>query len=260
MAKQDSFQLQGNAPQIYEEQKVPALFRPLAELTLNHVEVRKGDRVIDVACGTGIVTRLVAGKVGKSGTIAGVDLNAGMIEAAQRYLTDMDATIEWHQCDVIDLPFADAIFDIAFCQQGLQFFPDKPAALSEIRRVLVPGGTMILTVWSSVSPLFAAIADAAKSALSPYAYRDGELIKALVTEAGFSAINMEILVVERRIGPPEESIPNEIFGGSVGPFVAKLDESTQKTLFDDVAEALHDYLEHDGIVVPQEAHLIRAQA
>ena len=245
------------------------MFRPPAELTLNHVEVRKGDRVIDVACGTGIVTRLVAGKVGKSGTIAGVDLNAGMIEAAQRYLTDMDATIEWHQCDVIDLPFADAIFDIAFCQQGLQFFPDKPAALSEIRRVLVPGGTMILTVWSSVSPLFAAIADAAdryinadaaKSALSPYAYRDGELIKALVTEAGFSAINMEILVVERRIGPPEESIPNEIFGGSVGPFVAKLDESTQKTLFDDVAEALQDYLEHDGIVVPQEAHLIRAQA
>jgi len=269
LVKQDGFQLAGNAPQIYEEQKVPTLFRPLAELTLQHVELNEGDRVIDVACGTGIVARLVAEKIGKSGVVAGVDLNAGMIEAARLYSPATSVDIGWHQCDVTDLPFADNSFDIAFCQQGLQFFPDKPAALSELRRVLAPDGTMILTVWSSISPLFAAIADAADryigaeaatSALAPYAFRDGEVINSLITEVGFSRVEMEILVVERRIGPPEKAIPNEIFGGTVGPFVSKLDESTQKALFADVAEALRDFVEHDGIIVPQEAHLIRAHA
>ena len=219
--------------------------------------------------GRALLRALSPKKVGKSGMVAGVDLNAGMIEAAPRYSSNTDAPIEWHQCDVVDLPFADASFDIAFCQQGLQFFPDKPAALSEIRRVLVPGGTMIVTVWSLVSPLFAAIGDAAEryisteaatSALSPFAFRDGEVIKALVTEAAFSMIEMEKIVIERRIGQPEESIPKEIFGSHMGPFVEKLDESTQKAMFDDVAEALQDYLEHDGIVWPEEAHLIRAQA
>ena len=114
-----------------------------------------------MACGTGIVARLVAEKVGPSGTVTGVDLNPGMIEAAQRYSSATSVNIEWHQSDVTGLPFADASFDIAFYQQGLQFFPDKPAALSEMRRVLAPGGTLVLTVWSAISPLMAAVADAA---------------------------------------------------------------------------------------------------
>ena len=262
-----TFQLQGDAAKIYEEQKVPTVFRPLAELTLQRVDVPKGARIIDVACGTGIVARLLSEKVGDSGSIVGVDLNAVMIEAAQRY--SQVSNIEWRQGDVVNLPFEDNNFDLAFCQQGLQFFPDKIAALNEVRRVLAPGGSLVLTVWSSISPLFAAIADAvgryvsdeaSTSALSPYAFRDIAVIKALVLEAGFAGIQTENLVVERRIGPAKESIPNEIFGGSVGPFVAKLDESTQKALFDDIGEALRGFVEHDGIVVPQEAHLIRATA
>lgn len=267
MTEQNTFQLSGSAAQIYEEQTVPALFRPLAELTLNHVTVQEGDRVLDVACGTGIVARLVAEKVGPSGTVTGVDLNSGMIEAAQRYSSATSVNIEWHQSDVTGLPFADASFDIAFCQQGLQFFPDKPAALSEMQRVLAPGGTLVLTVWSAISPLMAAVADAAgqyispeaaTSALSPFAFRDIEVIKALVREAGFPEIEVENLEVERRIGAAAESIPKEIASLPVGELVAKLDESTEKALYGDIEEALKDFVQHDGIVVPQEAHLIRA--
>ena len=91
MAEQERYQLQGNAPQIYEEQSVPTIFQPLAELTLQHVDVDEGARVIDVACGTGIVGRLVAEKVGKSGSVVGVDLNAGMIEVAKRSAPVTDA-------------------------------------------------------------------------------------------------------------------------------------------------------------------------
>jgi ubiquinone/menaquinone biosynthesis C-methylase UbiE len=85
LAEQETFQLQGDAPQIYENQKVPAMFRPLAELTLTHTDVPEGSRVIDLACGTGIVGRLAAEKVGGSGSVVGVFLNAGMIEVARQH-------------------------------------------------------------------------------------------------------------------------------------------------------------------------------
>ena len=94
MAEQEGYQLQGNAPQIYEEQSVPTIFQPLAEITLQHVDVAEGARVIDVACGTGIVGRLVAEKVGKAGLVVGVDRNAGMIEVAKRSAPVTDANVE----------------------------------------------------------------------------------------------------------------------------------------------------------------------
>ena len=155
-----------------------------------------------MACGTGIVASLVAEKVGPFGSVTGADLNAGMIEAARLYTPANTANIEWHQNDVTSLPFEDASLDMAFYQQGLQFFSDKPAALSELRRVLAPGGALILTVWSAISTLFAAVADsigrfigpkASTSVLSPFEFRDGEVIKALLMGAGFPKVEMSRL-------------------------------------------------------------------
>jgi ubiquinone/menaquinone biosynthesis C-methylase UbiE len=111
----ENWQLQGNARQMYEEQKVPAMFRPLAEATLRRVDVPEGARVIDLACGTGIVGRLVAGKVGKTGSVVGVDLNAGMIEVAKQSAALVGVAAEWRQGDVCALPLPDAAFDLAFC-------------------------------------------------------------------------------------------------------------------------------------------------
>lgn len=269
MAEQESYQLQGNAPQIYEEQHVASLFRPLAELTLRHVDVLEGARVIDVACGTGIVGRLVAEKLGKSGTVAGVDLNAGMIEVAKRSAPMTDADVEWHQGDVNALPFPDARFDMAFCQQGLQFFPDKLAALKEIRRVLAPGGTLILTVWSSVTPSGVAIADAlarhvsvevAKTSFAPFSFHDPEDIQALFVESGFSEIQMEIIVLERRIGPAEEYIPEVMASAPYAKDVESLDMATRQAMVKEVGEALQNYRKDDGFDIPHQAHLIRATA
>lgn len=230
MAEQDRYQLQGSAPQIYEEYKVPVVFRPLAELTLQYVEVREGARVIDVACGTGIIGGLVAGKVGKSGKVVGVDLNPGMVDVAQRCSPATVAKVEWYQGDVKALPFPDASFDLAFCQQGLQFFPEKLAALEEVGRVLAPGGSIILTVWSSVSPLVTDLADAlrryvsdgaAQSTLAPNEFSDSKVIKALLAEARFQAIRGEILRFDRNIGPAQESIPKEMAGSPYWDAVMK---------------------------------------
>ncbi len=268
MAEQESYQLQGNAPQIYEEQHVPSIFRPLAELTLRHVDIPEGARVIDVACGTGIVGRLVAEKVG-NGTVAGIDLNAGMIEVAKRSTPMTDANVEWHHGDVNALPFPDARFDMAFCQQGLQFFPDKLGALKEIRRVLTPGGSLILTVWSEVSPLNAALADAlalhvsaevAKTSLAPYALHEPEVIQALFVESGFSEIQMEIIEFERRIGPAEEYVQEAMASAPYANDVESLDMATRKAMVKEVGEALQNYRKDDGFDIPQQTHLIRATA
>lgn len=267
MADQDTYQLQGNAPQIYEDQQVPSLFRPLAELTLRHVDVPEGSRVLDAACGTGIVARLVAEKAGRPGTVMGIDLNAGMIEVAQQNAPGTGADMKWRQGDVTALPFPNDSFDIAFCQQGLQFFPDKLGALMELRRVLASGGSMILTVWSEIPPLQAARAAAlakyvgaevAKSSMAPFSFRDHDEIKALMVEADFQAIRMETLVVESRMGPGAEPIRRGLAAQPYSNDIAKLDQVKQDTLVNEIVEALQKYRVDDGLAIPQETHLIQA--
>lgn len=269
MAKQETFQIQGSGPQAYEDQKVPSMFRPLAEATLRKVDVPKGVRVIDVACGTGIVSRLVAERVGGSGSVIGVDLNSAMIAVAEKTTDSSGATIEWKQGDVTALLFPDASFDVAFCQQGLQYFPDKVAALKEIRRVLKPGGMLALTVWSEVPKLGGAISDAlgqyvnaeaAKKALAPFAFRDIDVIKPLFVEAGFSEIQAEILAVDRVLDPTDISIPAEIVSSGFTDDVEKLDADTRKAMVDGVGEALKEYRTDSGFSIPQRTHLIRATA
>ena len=268
MPEPEAYQLLGNAPQIYEEQKVPAMFRPLAEATLHRVDVPNGSRVLDVACGTGIVGRLAAERAGASGSVVGVDLNAGMIEVAKQN-APKDGNTEWRQGDVASLPFPDDRFDLAFCQQGLQFFPDKLTALKEIRRVLAPGGAVIVTVWSSVPPLGTAIADAltryvspevAKSSLAPFAFNEPEVMRKLFVESGFLDIQMEKLTVNRSLGPAEESIPLEMASAPYANYIEKLDMATRTAMVKEIGEALENYRADDGLAIPQETHLIRATA
>src|SRR5437870_4360862 len=100
-----------------------------------------GERVLDVACGTGTITRAAAERVGPTGRVVGLDLNPVMLARAQAIpQPDGGSAIEWREADATALPFADATFDVVCCHQGLMFFPDRPAALGEMCRVLVPGG------------------------------------------------------------------------------------------------------------------------
>jgi ubiquinone/menaquinone biosynthesis C-methylase UbiE len=142
----ERWQLEGGVPRSYERFLVPALFGPLAERLVRLAAPGPGEPVLDVACGTGIVARRAAASVGPDGAVAGVDLNAGMLEVAGEAAADVRPPIDWRAVDAADLPFADGAFDIVFCQQGLQFFPDRTAALREMRRVLVPSGRLALAI------------------------------------------------------------------------------------------------------------------
>lgn len=128
MDQQGQWQVTGSAPLVYERELVPAVFGPWAPIRVDMAEPKVGERVIDIACGTGIVSRVSAAKVGPTGTVAGVDLNPGMLAVARALATtDGDASIQWHEATANILPFPGGSFDIAYCQLGLQFFADRGA-------------------------------------------------------------------------------------------------------------------------------------
>jgi ubiquinone/menaquinone biosynthesis C-methylase UbiE len=113
---------------------------------VDRVGLHASDRVLDAACGTGVVARVAAERVGDGRRVVGVDVNSAMVEVARARLPQL----EWREASVSELPFADDEFDVVCCQLGLQFVPDRPAALSETRRVLAPGGRFGASVYSSI--------------------------------------------------------------------------------------------------------------
>src|SRR5712664_1454339 len=113
----------GSGPEIYERHMVPAIFGPWAVDLVKLAALIPGERVLDVACGTGIVARLAAERVGPMGRVIGLDLNAGMLTVARSASAGTE-NIEWREGNATALPFADKTFELVLCQQGLQFFPD----------------------------------------------------------------------------------------------------------------------------------------
>lgn len=264
---QESFQLSGNASEIYENQKVPVMFGPLAEATLKIVPVAQDDAILDVACGTGILARKVRERIGSSARIAGVDLNESMISAA-RNLTDAYArSCEWHVSSVNELPFEDGDFSRIFCQQGFQFFPDETVALGEMKRVMRPGGLMAMTIWSGPSVLFSVMADAlakyvdkqtATKLLIPFAYEGRETLQGLLTELGFSDTSRTEIAIDRVIENPETSLSMEIMGNPVGPLVAEKGEEAMQRIVEHTLDGLSEYRQGTTLIVPQNSHLFQA--
>src|SRR5262245_17337254 len=132
----DPWHLTPEAAELYERYVVRYILRPWATLLIDSAGLAGGERVLDVACGTGVVTRVAAMRVGRAGHVVGVDLNPSMIAVAQSLPAPDGASIAWLEGSALDLPLLDAGFDVVLCQQGLQFFPDKVVALREMRRVL----------------------------------------------------------------------------------------------------------------------------
>ena len=146
MSQPDSFQLSADAAEVYEAKFVPALFGKWAPHLVEAAGVAAGQTVVDVACGTGVVARLVADRLQGRGRVVGVDLNEGMLAVARRLRPD----IEWRRADAAELPFPDGSVDTVLCQAALMFFPDRERALVEMARVVLPTGTVAIQVWSGL--------------------------------------------------------------------------------------------------------------
>ena len=193
MSAPETGQVTGSAAEVYEELFVPALFQQWARHVADAAQVREGQRVLDVACGTGVFARAAANRVGPSGSVVGVDVNDGMLAVARR----IAPAIEWRTGRAEALPFEDASFDAVGCQFGLMFFEDRVAALREMVRVLHPGGRLAVAVWDRLesSPGYAAMADLLRrlfgdgvaSALdAPFVLGDRDLLRSIVDAAGIA--------------------------------------------------------------------------
>jgi len=133
-----------NFPENYERWLVGPLFRSFAERTLDEVQPSRGQRILDIACGTGIVARLAKERIGAAGHVVGVDISSDMLAVARA----VAPSIDWREGNAGALPLhRGEQFDIVVCQQGLQFFPDKPAAAGEMRRALTRGGRLAVSTW-----------------------------------------------------------------------------------------------------------------
>lgn len=159
-------------PAIYERYLVPEQFLPLAQELLRRASPQPGERALELACGTGVVARQVAPRLGVSGTMVGLDASSAMLEVARSLLAPPGPPIAWRQGSALALPFPGAAFDLVLCQEGLKFFPDRSAAAREMCRVLAPGGRVVLSVSHGLEhqPIYAALNEAMERHLGSRAW------------------------------------------------------------------------------------------
>lgn len=188
-------------PQMYEARLVGPLFRPWAEMTVEELALSPGESLLDLACGTGIVARVARERLGDAAHIVGVDLSLDMLAVAR----SISPGIDWREGDAGALPLREGErFDALICQQGLQFFPDKPAAATEMRRALKKGGRLAVTTWRSDDeiPFFQELREVAERRLGAiadmrYSFGDATALETLLRDAGFQ--NVRVRTVSRII-------------------------------------------------------------
>jgi ubiquinone/menaquinone biosynthesis C-methylase UbiE len=258
----------GSGPETYERYMVPSIFGPWAVDLVKLAAPIPGERVLDVACGTGIAARLAAKHVGPTGKVIGLDLNAGMLTVARSASAGTE-NIEWREGNATALPLSDKTFDLVLCQQGLQFFPDRLASSKEMQRVLVPGGRLALSVWSSVTncPGFLSLAEAlerhvgpeaARFMRSPFSLTSESELRSLVQSAGFLGVKIHPAIKRLIFPSPEEFVKRYVAASPLASMVARAESRSQQALLDDVSKALQSYVSPAGLAFPIETHFVLA--
>lgn len=273
MADQGQWQVAGNAAETYEHALVPAVFAAWPPLVVALADPRPGERVLDVACGTGVLTRLVAQRVGRAGKVVGLDLNPGMLAVAASATANeppTSASMTWQEASATKMPLPDAAFDIVYCQLGLQFFPDRPAALGEMYRVMAQGGRLGLMVWRGIehSPGFGFLAaalarhvssEAAGIMRAPFALADAEELRELMAAAGFRDIAIRLVPGTVRFPSVTRFVQDYVAGSPLAGHVAKVSDEARAALVSEVGDALRSYVAAGVLTFPIEAHLASAK-
>ncbi|GIK42186.1 MAG: ubiquinone/menaquinone biosynthesis methyltransferase [Chloroflexota bacterium] len=263
MSASENGQVNRNAAEVYEEFFVPALFQQWPSHVTGAAEIQPGQRVLDVACGTGVLARTVADRVGSTGAVVGLDVNEGMLAVAQRKAP----TLEWRQGRAEALPWDGDSFDAVVSQFGLMFFEDRRIALEEMMRVLRPGGRLAVAVWDSLdhSPGYAAMADllqrlfgnqAANALWAPFALADLQGLYTLFAEAGMPDIQITTQAETARFPSLEAWVYTEIKGWTLADM---LDETQFQLLLKEAKNDLQQFVTSDGTVAfGASAHIVAA--
>jgi len=257
----------GNAAENYERYFVPAIGAPLAVDLVDLAGLRPGERVADIACGTGVVTRLAAERVGADGMVVGVDMNPGMLAVA-RAAAPADAAIDWCEARAEELPLPDHAFDVAVCQLGLQFFTDKAGALQEMRRVLVPGGRLLINVPGPTAPIFAVLEAALGRHVGPeaaafvqavFSLHDPTELSDLLTAAGFAAVEAWPIAKTLPLPAPDDFLWQYVHSTPLAGPAAGMEDERRAALEREVVAAYEPLMEDGALVLRQPITIATAQ-
>ncbi len=255
---------------LYDSWFVPAVFAPMAQHMLDRTDVPPGSRVLDVACGSGIVARSVAPRVGAKGRVVGLDMNRAMLDVARARSAEEGLAIEWREGSAQELPFGEGTFDLVLCQHGLQFFPDQPRALAEMYRVLAPGGRVAIATWRGLdkNPFFAAYERAVRRRFDspaleiPFSLGDPAALAELLQEAGFTRVSVEAADIEADYTRPERFIECQVIASAAAiPSLQEMAATKRDALIaairEDLAELVREATVGDRVRFPMKGIVAR---
>lgn len=234
----------GSIPENYDRYLGPLLFEPYAEDIVQRLQVPAGAAVLELACGTGIVTRRLRDGLPQTAKLTTTDLNEAMLEHAARKFRPEDA-VELRQADATELPFPDSSFNAVVCQFGLMFFPDKPAAMRQVHRVLADGGQFVFNVWDSIEKN--EMATIARDTICsyfdtdpptfydvPFGLYDHQELQTLMDDAGFKNTSISV-VLKPGISPSAIDAATGFIRGN--PIIADINERARSSAAE-IIEAL----------------------
>jgi ubiquinone/menaquinone biosynthesis C-methylase UbiE len=237
---------------------------------IDRVGLQPGERVLDVACGTGVVARLASSVVGANGRVAALDVNRGMLAVGRSLPSPDGAPIEWHEGSADALPFGNGEFEVVLCQLGLQFFPNRLAALREMRRVLVAGGRVGASVYTAIArnPAADALAEAvdryfgegaSDAKRSEHSLSNPDELCGLFDAAGFAAAQLETVTQLVRFESVEKWVEIQFAATPLAALVAGRDQGQLDHVVGlvsaNVSEVLAPFASDDAFSFPQEAHV-----
>jgi ubiquinone/menaquinone biosynthesis C-methylase UbiE len=262
-------QFAGSIPAAYDKYLGPLFFEPYAEDLAARLPASENGSVLEVACGTGILTRILRDRLPRSVALTATDLNEPMMGQAARKFSGDEAVV-WKQADACNLPFSDEAFDAVVCQFGFMFMPDKTLCAREARRVLKPGGAFLFNVWDSLAenPLgkipHETIAgyfekDPPAFYQVPFGFYDQEEIRKVLEDAGFRDVRIEVVRKKSGTARVEDAAFGLVQGTPVSLAIAERDASLLPAITEAVARALEKEFGAPNFSAPQSAIVVEAR-
>jgi len=267
MTAREQWQMATDAAHRYEQVVARHILGPWAPALVDAGLVSRGARVLDLACGTGVVARCAAQRAGIQGHVIGVDLNPSMIAVARSLPAPDGASIEWLQGSALAIPLADTSVDVVLCQQGLQFFPCRGTSLREMRRVLRHGGRLALSVWSSAGLYNTAIATAleqfAGKEIASRFHASREVpgraeLEQLTIDAGFSDVDVRVSRIHVHLPRLDRFALEHLAATPVAASIAALDLDSRQGIGASVMREMQRFGDGDGVTYPEETHTVTA--
>jgi SAM-dependent methyltransferase len=264
MTEHESWQVSGDAAEVYERFFVPAIFGRWAPQVADAARVSSEDRVLDVGCGTGVLARAAADRVADESQVTGLDLNESMLAVARR----LRPQINWRQGDATQLPLPDQSYDVVVSQFSLMYFPDRGAAVEEMVRVLKPGGRLVVAVWGPYERAtgYVILTDIAHSRCgqaaadvltAPFVLGEEDALRVLFQEAGVDEPHVELREGEITFPSIAAFVETEVKGS---PLEDLLDEESYRGLMEEAKDKLVQFcIEGGEVVMPMDAFVITSK-